>query len=87
MPGQSVHGSLAGFSDATDGCCQPVIVSGPFAVGVQKHALPTEWDNATVFAATLTPINEAPSRSACLDRDCHGPPPTNAVILFLHLTI
>lgn len=86
-PHQPAHGPLGGISATTSGCCQPIIAAAPNALPVEKHALAAESDLAAGLAAPLAVIDEAPFQLAGIDRARHGPPPRDAVILFLHLTI
>jgi hypothetical protein len=67
-------------------CCHPILQSPPPAKPVEKLTLPSQWDHVFSFEL-LGSAGVEQHHTAQRGPDDHGPPPLDAVIVFVHLTI
>ena len=92
---QSKHGPTdpakrpaSGLNAKTGSCCHPITEAPVPAAGTKKSELPSQKSLVVRALPTLQFISVLPTRStAHLPDNHHGPPPLDAVIVFLHLTI
>ncbi len=87
-PADPVTKPAFGLNAKTGNCCNPFVEAPPPAVGEKTSELASPFK--AVFAALpvvhLASVVPASSTIRPLDNH-HGPPPLDAVIVFLHLTI
>jgi hypothetical protein len=83
------HSSIPvdGLAAKTGSCCQPIVEAPAPAVKTTK----AEWDKRLALVATIESFSSlmlANEFRPALERNSHStPPPLDAVIVFLHLTI
>ncbi len=75
-----------GLATHTGNCCHPIVESPFPAQGIEKISLPSQFD-VVVNELSPTIVDAGQFRLAQRALDFHGPPPLDAVVVYLHLTI
>jgi hypothetical protein len=75
-----------GLAAKTGNCCLPIVESPAPAQGIEKISLPFQFD-VVVSEVLPTIVDAGQFHLARRTLDFHGPPPLDAVVVYLHLTI
>ncbi len=87
-PAEPAQKPASGWNVKTGLCCTPIVEVPAPTAGAKKSELPSQKNLVVGAVPTLPFTSFSPVRSTTrpLD-DHHGPPPLDAVIVYLHLTI
>jgi hypothetical protein len=87
-PAEPAKAPESGLSAKTGSCCHPIVEAPAPTVNAKKGELPSQKNLVFRALPTLPFISVLLTRSTNSPLDNHhGPPPLDAVIVFLHLTI
>ena len=87
-PAGPAKNPVSGLNAKTGSCCHPIVEAPVPAAGAKKSELPSQKNLVLRALPTLPFISVLPAQSTTRPLDNHhGPPPLDAVIVFLHLTI